>query len=288
MDNEKQRTKIRSTISIIATIAIILGFHTFLYQPYTIPSGSMTPTLLVGDFLFVNKYAYSYSRYSTFLQPKFISGHVTMGSPKRGDIAVFFHDFSREDEAQHYDHGMFGGFFSRQWRNIRGAIGCPMEGVHYVKRVIGLPGDKIQMKAGRLYINGKQIPLEFVDTYPLNESHMPPIARRYVETLPNGVKHYVLKAYPFGEAHLDNTPEFTVPPGHYFMMGDHRDNSLDSREIKGVGFVPEHKFVGAPAFLFFSTEASWLQVHKWLFSVRWKRLFKAYTDKLRSPLTPNV
>jgi signal peptidase I len=248
----------------------------------------MMPTLLVGDFLFVNKFAYGYSRYSVFFQPKFIKGRINIGTPKQGDVAVFFHAFTYENEATHYDHGVFGGFFSRSWRAIRNAIGCPLEGVNYVKRVIGTPGDRIQMKEGQLYINGESIKLEFVDTYPLNEPNMPPIARRYIETLPNGVTHYILKAVPFGKAHLDNTKEIVVPEGCFFMMGDNRDNSCDSREQNIVGVIANEKFIGKPSFLFFSTEATWLQPHKWLFLLRWKRVFDAYVKKICHPFRANI
>ncbi|MDR1908096.1 MAG: signal peptidase I [Holosporales bacterium] len=288
MDQENRSKKKGVLLGYVWAILLVIGVHTFMYQPYTIPSGSMMPTLLIGDFIFVNKFSYGYSRYSALLQPKCVTGRIKMGSPQRGDVAVFFHDFSDESEMSHYYHGIFNGFFQKLWQKIRKGIGCPMEGVNYVKRVIGLPGDKIHMKEGTLYINGEPTKLEYVDTYPMNDRGMPPVVKRYVETLPNGVKHYILKAFPFGAAHLDNTEEFTVPDGHYFMMGDNRDNSCDSREIKIVGFIPEEKFIGSPSFLFFSTEAKFFEVHKWLFAVRWERLFKAYVDKICHPFSPNL
>jgi signal peptidase I len=288
MDRNEQPKKKSAILELLWMILAIVGFHTFLYQPYSIPSGSMEPTLLIGDFLFVNKFAYGYSRYSVFFQPKFIKGRINIRAPQRGDVAVFFHDFTYENEAAHYDHGMFGGFFQRLWRKIRSAIGCPLEGVNYVKRVIGLPGDKIQMKEGQLYINGEPTKLELVDTYPMNDPQMPSVAKRYVETLPNGVTHYILKAFPFGDAHLDNTKEIIVPPDHFFMMGDNRDNSCDSREQKIVGCLHNRRFIAKPSFLFFSTEAKLLQVHKWLFGIRWQRIFSAYIKKICHPFTANI
>ncbi|MDR0631102.1 MAG: signal peptidase I [Holosporales bacterium] len=289
MNRESDKQSGKSTLlGYVWAILAVIGIHTFLYQPYSIPSGSMMPTLLVGDFLFVNKFSYGYSRYSAFLQPKFIKGRINIGTPNRGDVAVFFHEFTYENEAEHYDHGVLNGLFSRTWRRIRSAIGCPLEGVNYVKRVIGLPGDRIQMKEGKLYINGEEVKLEYVDTYPLNEPNMPPIAKRYIETLPNGVRHYILKAFPFGKAHLDNTEEFVVPEGHYFMMGDNRDNSCDSRERNIVGDIPNGRFIGVPSFLYFSTEATLFQPHKWIFLIRWQRLFDAYIKKLRRPFQANL
>jgi signal peptidase I len=157
------------------------------------------------------------------------------------------------------------------WRNFREKASFPQEGVNYVKRVIGLPGDKIQMKEGKLFINGEETKLEYVDTYVEDEGTLR-IAKRYTETLPNGVKHYILKLYDFGKAHLDNTDELTVPENHYLMMGDNRDNSCDSRELDKVGFIHEDLFIGKPQLIFFSSTAKWYEVHKWLFAIRYNRL----------------
>ncbi|MDR2464260.1 MAG: signal peptidase I [Holosporales bacterium] len=285
---KEKSIKQNGLLGYVWAILLILVIQTFLYQPFTIPSGSMVPTLLVGDFIMVNKFAYGYSRYSMFLQPKFIKGRFKTGEPKQGDVVVFFHDYKLENEAKFYDRGMFGGFFQRLWRNIRCAIGCPSEGVSYVKRVIGLPGDHIQMRNGQLFINNVPTQLTRKGDYPLFDDGMPPIAKLYEETLPNGVKHYILKAFDFGKASLDNTEEFVVPEKSYFCMGDNRDNSCDSRDIKQVGFIDENKLIGGPTFLFFSTNAKLWQVHKWLFSIRWKRLFHAYWTKLLHPFRANL
>lgn len=257
----------------VGAIALVLGIHVFFYQPFTIPSGSMMPTLLVGDYIFVNKFAYGYSRYSVFFQPKFIRGRAKLGEPKRGDVAVFFHDYKASTEARIYDHGIFGGVFQKGWRSVRSVLQIPVEGVPYVKRVIGLPGDRIQMKEGQLYINDKPTALEYVRMYPQKEEGRTYMSKLYTETLPNGKHHPILKIFDFGKAHLDNTEEFTVPEGHYFMMGDNRDNSCDSREIGIVGFIPEGKLIGRPDLIFFSTEAKWYEVHKWLFAARYQRFF---------------
>lgn len=257
----------------LGAIALVLGIHIFFYQPFTIPSGSMMPTLLVGDYIFVNKFAYGYSRYSIFFQPKFIRGRINLGKPERGDVVVFFHDYKSDTEAGIYDHGMFGGALQKGWRSARRVLQIPVEGVNYVKRVIGLPGDHIQMRDGQLYINGEATKLEYVEMYPQKDAGRTYMSKLYTETLPNGKKHPILKIFDFGKAHLDNTEEFVVPEGHYFMMGDNRDNSCDSREIGVVGYIPESKLIGRPDIIFFSTEAKWYEVHKWLFAARYSRFF---------------
>jgi signal peptidase I len=258
-----------------SAISIVLLIHIFLYQPFKIPSGSMIPTLLVGDFIFVSKFSYGYSRYSVFFQPKFIKRRICVSKPERGEVAVFFHIFAKGERPDSYDRGVFGGFLQRNWRSFRNFLSIPQEGVNYVKRVIGLPGDKIQMKSGNLYINGEPTKLEYVGEYPIeSENSQLCIAKQYTETLPNGKKHPILKIFDFGKAHFDDTEEFTVPQNCYFMMGDNRDNSADSRELRNVGFIDETLFVGKPEIIFFSTQAKWYEVHKWIFDIRYNRFFK--------------
>lgn len=271
---KKSQNKHSSFWGYFWAIMIVLGIHTFFYQPFTIPSGSMIPTLLVGDYIFVNKFAYGFSRYSVFFQPKFIHGRIKLGAPKRGEVAVFFHEYRSEGEATHYDYGIFGGALQRGWRKVREFLMIPAEGVRYVKRVIGLPGDAIQMKEGVLHINGEPVKTEYVKGYTYTEDGQVFVAKWYEETLPNGKKHPILKLGDFGESRLDNTEEFILPANHYFMMGDNRDNSLDSRDHNAVGFVSEEKLVGRPDLIFFSTEARWYEIHKWLFSLRWSRCFR--------------
>src|SRR5262245_29311951 len=219
---------------ILQALLIAFAVRMFLYQPFNIPSGSMYPTLKVGDYLFVSKLSYGYSKYSfNFgLNPfglelfKFgpipIDGRFFFASePKRGDVAVF--KLPRDNDTD------------------------------YIKRVIGLPGDHIQVTGGVLYINGEAVKKEPAGTYD-NPDHEAYNALdkipMYRETLPNGVSYTVLDAEPNGAG--DNTGEYVVPPGHYFMMGDNRDNSMDSRYKDAVGFVPYENFVGRADIIFFS------------------------------------
>jgi signal peptidase I len=224
-------------------VAFALLIRTFLFEPFNIPSGSMKPNLLVGDYLFVSKYAYGYSRASLPFGLPLISGRLLPHTPNQGDVAVF-----------------------KLPTDTR---------VDYIKRVIGMPGDRIQMTDGRLYINGEMLKREAigyeVDTKS-DGSDMPMTV--YRETLPNGVTHII---YEEGdEGPLDNTAEYTVPEGHYFMMGDNRDNSQDSRVTDLVGFVPFNNFVGRAERLFFSTngQARLWEVWRWPHSIRYNRLFK--------------
>jgi signal peptidase I len=232
-----------SWVETVKTVAyallIALVIRSFLFQPFNIPSGSMENTLLIGDYLFVEKYSYGYSRYSFPFGIIPIPGRIFGSEPHRGDVIVF--KLPRDNSTD------------------------------YIKRLIGLPGDRIQMINDRLYINDKIVPQTRADDYIENidgfEHHVP----RYVETLPGGKSHYVLDRDPDGPA--DNTDVYIVPPGHYFMMGDNRDNSDDSRA--GVGYVPAENLVGKAEFIFFSTNgtARFWEVWKWPWTVRYERLF---------------
>lgn len=230
-----------------AVIAIILALmvRTFLYEPFNIPSGSMKPTLEVGDYLFVYKPAYGYSRYSF----PFGIGPIEKGNralakePQRGDIIVFK---------------------------------LPSNpGIDYIKRVIGLPGDTVQVVDGRLYLNQRLMPREQLGLKRIEDSGRTVTMMEYLETLPGGVMHSIYEESDEGP--LDNTPEFTVPEGHYFMMGDNRDNSQDSRVQNLVGFVPFENLVGRASFLFFSTNgyANIAEVWKWPWSIRYSRIFRS-------------
>jgi signal peptidase I len=231
------------TLRVIAHALIIaVVIRTVLFQPFSIPSGSMKETLLVGDYLFVSKYSYGYSKYSIPFSPALFSGRIMGSEPERGDIAVFKLPTDNATD--------------------------------YIKRVIGLPGDTIQMTGGVLHINGKPVPKERIDDWIEEEANGRKIRiPRFKETLPNGVVYEVLDLAP--ETYSDNTKEYKVPEGHYFMMGDNRDNSTDSRFESAVGYVPFENFVGRAEIIFFSVEEgshAWA-IWEWPWSVRWSRIF---------------
>lgn len=240
---------------------IALFIRSFLFEPFNIPSGSMFPTLLVGDYLFVEKYAYGYSTYSFPFDIVPIEGRVMEKAVKRGDVAVF-----RQPKRVHID---------------------------YIKRIIGLPGDKIQVRNGLLYINDKSVTREYVGSEDMSEGNAINVYQKYIETLPGedgkpGRKHYIYEMSDYEEA--DNTQVFTVPEGMYFAMGDNRDASLDSRFPDQVGFVPAKNLIGRAAFIFFSTESlgdkcefdgalgGLKKIGCWMFNgpkaIRYSRIFK--------------
>ncbi|MEQ9042638.1 MAG: signal peptidase I [Alphaproteobacteria bacterium] len=229
--------------TIVFAILIALVARTTAYEPFNIPSSSMVPTLLIGDYLFVSKYSYGYSRYSLPFGLPLIEDRIFFTPPERGDVAVFkLPSDNRTD---------------------------------YIKRIIGLPGDEIQMKEGRLYINGEIVEREPLEDFEMENSHGASRAiHQYIETLPNDRRHLIIEASDEGQ--LDNTPVYQVPPDHYFVMGDNRDNSLDSRAKHGVGFVPKENLVGRAEVLFFSVNGGariW-EVWKWPVSIRFRRLFQ--------------
>jgi signal peptidase I len=235
---------VKDTIRVIIHALILaLLVRVFLFQPFNIPSGSMIPTLLIGDYLFVSKYSYGYSRYSFPFGFNLFPGRIWASEPKPGDVVVF--KLPRDNETD------------------------------YIKRVIGLPGDEIQMIHGVLHINGKAIEKVRVDDYVVpddsgRERHM----ARFIETLPNGVSYPVLDLVKDGFG--DNTEVYKVPEGKFFMMGDNRDNSTDSRFLSEVGFVPFENLVGKAQIIFFSidNDSSFWQVWRWPTDVRWSRIFQ--------------
>ncbi|MBU2531652.1 MAG: signal peptidase I [Alphaproteobacteria bacterium] len=231
---------------IIQALILAMIVRVFFYQPFNIPSGSMKDTLLVGDYLFVSKLSYGYSRYSFPWGPPLFEGRILAGKPERGDVAVF--KLPRDNSTD------------------------------YIKRVIGLPGDEVQMIDGVLHINGSSVPKKPAGFYTeKRENGLSYRIPKFEETLPNGVKYYVLDAEP--NSPFDNTRAFRVPPGHYFMMGDNRDNSTDSRAQWGVGFVPHENFVGRAEIIFFSGAFDdpdafrLLTPWQWPFDIRWDRFF---------------
>jgi signal peptidase I len=219
---------------------------TFLWQPFHIPSRSMEATLLVGDYLFVTKYSYGYSRHSQYPW-QFIGfeGRVWAGEPKRGDVAVFK---LPSDPSQ-----------------------------DFIKRIAGLPGDRIQVINGVLHVNGAAVELNSVSDFIEYDGAANAIAvKQYEETFPDGRKHRILDRDP--NWRYDNTGEYVVPAGHYFMMGDNRDMSSDSRVAgSGVGFVPFENLVGRADIIFFSVDADlrWWQFWRWPFAIRYSRLLNA-------------
>ena len=238
--------ELAKTVIYAGLIALVI--RTFLFQPFNIPSASMEATLLVGDYLFVEKFSYGYSKY-TFPFGSSIFGDKDRGrfpglAPTRGDVIVF--KMPNKD--------------------------TPDYEKDFIKRLIGMPGDRIQMKSGVLFINDKAVPKErvedYVETVDGEVNHVP----QYRETLPNGKSYLVLDRNPDG--FLDTTDVFVVPAGHYFMMGDNRDNSDDSRDK--VGYVPAENLEGKALIRFFSTDGSaqiW-EIWKWPFAIRYSRLFR--------------
>ena len=243
MSEEKQGSSLKENlITIVLAVFIALIIRSFLLEPFRIPSGSMYPTLQVGDYLFVNKYAYGYSRYSFPAGLPLFKGRIFYTQPERGDIAVF-----KFPKNPHTD---------------------------FIKRIVGLPGDKIQVKNGRLFINGEQLGREEKERYIIDEYvAIPEFYHQYDETLPEGKVHRIIEMSD-EERIVDDTEEFTVPEDMFFMMGDNRDRSDDSRI--SVGFVPKENLVGKAKFIFFShnDKSSLFKPWTWFSSIRWNRFFK--------------
>jgi signal peptidase I len=238
-----RKSALREILDIVVpALVLALTFQALLFQPFRIPSESMMPALLVGDYLFVSKYSYGYSRYSLPLSPPLFSGRVLASPPSRGDVAVF--RLPSDDSED------------------------------YIKRVIGLPGDRIEMRRGVLHINGEPVKRERIEDYVDPEQESPVRIEQWRETLPNGVVYRTLNLVEDGP--LDDTPVYQVPGGHYFMMGDNRDDSADSRVLGQVGYVPFENLVGRAEIVFFSVRggASAWQFWLWPWSVRRHRLFQ--------------
>jgi signal peptidase I len=231
------------TFLIVVCVLLPLALRSFLYAPFNIPSGSMKPTLLVGDYVFVSKFAYGYSKFSFPFSPAIFEGRImTEGrTPTRGDVVVF--RLPTDDS------------------------------IDYVKRLIGMPGDRIRVENGEVILNGKKLSRKkiapFIDE-DADGNTTSIIA--YTETLPNGVSYTTLDQLPDGP--LDNTPEYIVPADHYFMMGDNRDNSQDSRVLNAVGYVPAQNLVGHAELIFFSLKQPFWQIWNWFAGFRSERLLQ--------------
>ena len=250
--NERSRKQKSSGLwdtirTVLYAIIAAMIVRTVALEPFNIPSGSMKPTLLGGDYLFVSKYAYGYSKYSLPWSLDLFSGRLFGSAPERGDVAVF--RLPRDNE------------------------------IDYIKRIVGLPGDRIQVKDGLLYVNDVAVKRRQVENFSETNVYGESKAiAQFEETLPNGVSHHTLDVIPEGQ--YDNTKVYTVPEGHYFAMGDNRDRSQDSRvdnAYSGVGFIPAENLVGRAEFIFYSTNggaAIW-EIWKWGDATRFERLFTA-------------
>jgi len=240
-NNQIIQTKEESLKSFFKTLlaAVICAaiVRSFFYEPFHIPSSSMKPGLLVGDYIFVSKFSYGYSKYSFPFALNLFSGRIWHTTPKRGDVAVFR---------------------------------LPSDpSVNYIKRIVALPGDTVQVKAGQLYINQKPIPKIYIDDF--IDDNQTTIAI-FKETLPFGKEIMVLDQYP--NTPQDNTGIYNVPQEHYFVMGDNRDNSQDSRFSNQVGFIPKENLVGKAGIIFFSVNDKVWKFWKWHNSIRLDRFFK--------------
>ncbi|NOZ43492.1 MAG: signal peptidase I [Alphaproteobacteria bacterium] len=246
---EKTEKKEESLISILIwALVIALVFRTFFFQPFKIPSKSMMDNLLVGDYLLVSKMSYGYSHFSLPFSPDLFSGRIFSSPVKRGDVVVF--RLPRDPS------------------------------IYYIKRIIGLPGDTVQMKKSRLYLNGKIVPRTRISDFKLKDkTGKVRIYPRYRETLPSGKSYTTLDMgwNPFN--HADDTDIFRVPQGDYFAMGDNRDNSEDSRFKRsvGVGYVPFANIIGRAEVIWmsFDDNAPLWKFWKWFPKQRRDRIFTA-------------
>lgn len=252
MEKDKNQEKEKLTLKqeafdfgkILLIALVVAGiFRSLFLEPFSIPSGSMYPTLEVGDHLFVSKPTYGYGRFSFPFGLVPFEGRIAPRLPKRGDIVVF--------------------------KRSPDLFGYP-----YIKRIIGLPGDRIQMRGGRLYINRQQIKREFVakKKYHADDGTIS-VVDEYTEILPGNVRHQIYEESDDGA--LDNTPVYEVPEGNYFLMGDNRDHSQDSRVSSAVGYVKYGNIIGRADIIFFSVKGSVFKVWELPWSIRWDRFFKS-------------
>ena len=260
----KQAAKVKKEenffVFLVKLIGIVLIFRSFFFAPFNIPSESMLPRLLVGDYLLAQKWPYGFSKHSLPFSAPLIPGRLFASQPERGDVVIF--------------------------------KAPPLDNVDYIKRVIGLPGDTVQMVGGVLHLNGQPVKKQRIADFvvPLSpntqcaiggfEANTPkgePACRylRFRETLPGGRSYEVLD---FGHAPQDDTPPVIVPEGDLFLMGDNRDNSQDSRFPPtpggGIGLVPQENLVGKAGVVMWSTDGSseWIKPWTWFTAARWDRI----------------
>lgn len=247
-------------VFLLKLVAIVLIFRSFVFSPFNIPSESMLPRLLDGDYLLAAKWPYGYSKYSLPLSAPLIPGRILASQPERGEIVIF--------------------------------KSPPNNDIDYIKRVIGLPGDQVQMIGGVLHLNGKAVPKQRIADFIIPITPNTDCASigfvdktkdgtavcrypRYRETLPGGRSYEILD---FGPTPQDDTPPVVVPEGMMFLMGDNRDNSQDSRFPArpggGIGLVPQDNLVGRAAIMMWSTDGSveWLKPWTWFTAARWSRI----------------
>lgn len=240
----QEAIELAKTIGYALVIALVL--RVIFFQPFTIPSESMVPNLLKGDYIIVSKYSYGWSHHSIPGSPALFKGRLFGHAPKRGDIIVFK---------------------------------LPRDGRQdYIKRLIGLPGDRIQVRGGVIYLNSKPLPQDQLSNGFEEIAGFERPVYRYQETNPEGRKYIIHDYGPDGQ--LDNTPVYIVPEGHYFFMGDNRDNSLDSRVSQdvGVGFVPFENLVGKAEIILFSwRDASLFKPWTWVLNARPSRFLHILT-----------
>lgn len=236
MTKTQKKETLGSFLKTLLFALICAGFvRSFFFEPFHIPSSSMKPGLLIGDYIFVNKFSYGYSRYSFPFGFDFFEGRIFRSTPQRGDVIVFR---------------------------------LPSEPkINYVKRLIGLPGDKIQMRNGVLYINDQEVIKTFDNVFTDDDDTK---INSFLETLPEGKIIKTLDEKT--NSSPDDTGIYEVPQGHYFMMGDNRDNSQDSRFLSQVGYVPEENLVGKVSIIFFSNSKPTWQIWNWPTSIRFKRI----------------
>ena len=243
-NSSKPNSLVDTVKTVVYAVLIALVIRTFGFEPFNIPSGSMIPTLLVGDYLFVSKSEYGYSKHSFPLSLPLMNGRIFESQPKRGDVAVFKLPSDNTTD--------------------------------YIKRIVGLPGDTIRMKSGRLYLNGILVKREKVnDLVQIERNSGTRLIPQYMEFFPNGTQHLISESWG-DQGPLDNTILFKVPSDHYFAMGDNRDNSQDSRVFPEVGFIPKKNLVGKAKILFFSTngKARLWEIWNWPISIRFERLLQ--------------